>query len=344
MIMFPNRGLYLVAAVVGALAAFVAGSHHGCIHDTIRTLPGYGDTAPTINASYAVYTTIVNGRRFQATQSNFASMRIRLFFDQGDCAAGTCGHCQNVGDTVPTYESASSRTTCQADDVLTTAKKAYMMDRLMPAAASFLASALNVVRVSGNLVVSGGSTCGSAPGTVVPPSHQTTGVADADFVVYVTAAPRTDRESATVAWAGACRQDSAGRPVVAHVNFIPGKLTNAGSRQIQRNRRAQPANADDQHPAVEQPLLTANIDLLQQNLPAVTQQLLIIHAIVLRLPVADRQDRASFEPVQTLCRAATARPHQPAASRAQTATSLWPADAPARAAPTCEYHPARRHR
>jgi leishmanolysin len=212
-----------------AVATTAHSSHHDCIHDEIRKVPGYGSTAEMLDVPYAHNTSARTERHFTALQSAWQPIRVKVFFDQGDCAGGTstCGHCTAVGNVVPTFESASSTTTCTSNDVLTDAKKSYIMDKLMPAAVAFYTSALNVVRVSGNLVVSGTATCGSAPGTPVPSDHRSTGVADADFIAYVTAVPKADRTSLTVAWAAACRTDSAGRAVVAHVNFIPGSLTNA---------------------------------------------------------------------------------------------------------------------
>ncbi|MNI51315.1 hypothetical protein D3C73_1060350 [compost metagenome] len=53
-------------------------------------------------------------------------------------------------------------------------------------------------------------------------------------------------------------------------------LANAGGRQIQRHWRAKAAKTDDQYAAVLEPQLAIDIDVLQQNLPTVTQQLLII--------------------------------------------------------------------
>src|SRR5690606_499249 len=60
------------------------------------------------------------------------------------------------------------------------------------------------------------------------------------------------------------------------------QLADPGTGQIERSRTAQSAHADDQHAAVEQALLTLHVDLLQQNLPAVAQQLFVQHATALR--------------------------------------------------------------
>ncbi|MNR41829.1 hypothetical protein D3C85_1602680 [compost metagenome] len=53
-------------------------------------------------------------------------------------------------------------------------------------------------------------------------------------------------------------------------------FTHTRCRQIQRHRRTETAEADDQYATVLQAQLTVDIDVLQQNLPAVAQQFLII--------------------------------------------------------------------
>lgn len=53
------------------------------------------------------------------------------------------------------------------------------------------------------------------------------------------------------------------------------QFTDTCRRQVQRHGRPQAAKTDNQHPAVFKPQLTVNIDLSQEDLPAVAQQLLI---------------------------------------------------------------------
>ena len=47
--------------------------------------------------------------------------------------------------------------------------------------------------------------------------------------------------------------------------------------EIHGGRRAQPARADDQRPRIEQGLLTLDIDFGQQDVPAVAQELVVVH-------------------------------------------------------------------
>ena len=55
------------------------------------------------------------------------------------------------------------------------------------------------------------------------------------------------------------------------------QVTDAGRGEIQRNGRAEPAEPDDQHVGCKQPLLPLDVDLGQHDLPAVTQQLVVVH-------------------------------------------------------------------
>lgn len=63
---------------------------------------------------------------------------------------------------------------------------------------------------------------------------------------------------------------------VDRVEIRQMQLTDTGRRQIQRDRRTEAAEADDQHAAVFELQLPIDVDVLQQNLPAVAQQFLII--------------------------------------------------------------------
>ncbi|MCY1406806.1 hypothetical protein D9M71_220860 [compost metagenome] len=53
------------------------------------------------------------------------------------------------------------------------------------------------------------------------------------------------------------------------------QLANPGGRQVQRDRRAEAAEPDDQRLALLEPQLAVDVDLCQQYLPAVAQQFLI---------------------------------------------------------------------
>src|SRR5690606_103495 len=47
--------------------------------------------------------------------------------------------------------------------------------------------------------------------------------------------------------------------------------------EVQRRRRAEAAGADDQDGGFEQALLRLDADLVEQNVPAIAQELLVVH-------------------------------------------------------------------
>ncbi len=63
---------------------------------------------------------------------------------------------------------------------------------------------------------------------------------------------------------------------VDRVEIRQMQLPDTGGGQIQRHRRTETAKADNQHATVLELQLPVDVDVLQQNLPAVAQQFLII--------------------------------------------------------------------
>ncbi|MNE95653.1 hypothetical protein D3C80_1937670 [compost metagenome] len=58
------------------------------------------------------------------------------------------------------------------------------------------------------------------------------------------------------------------------------QLADPGRGQVQRHRRAEAAEADDQHATVLEPQLAVDVDLRQEDLPAVAQQFVVTqHAV-----------------------------------------------------------------
>lgn len=162
-------------------------------------------------------------RMFVATATDYSNMRFKYFFD-----VDNQGKCASAGTMTTSYQGASTNdVNCTENDVLTTLKRDYIINVLMPQAANFLRGALKVIPVSGTLIAPA-----SCHGITVPTSHSTTGISDADFVAYVTAAPLAPTSSnGTVAWALSCANDASGRPTAGHVNFVPSALSNANVRK-----------------------------------------------------------------------------------------------------------------
>eukprot|EP01062_Namystynia_karyoxenos_P040080 TRINITY_DN29210_c0_g2_i1.p1 TRINITY_DN29210_c0_g2~~TRINITY_DN29210_c0_g2_i1.p1 ORF type:complete len:1115 (+),score=255.03 TRINITY_DN29210_c0_g2_i1:88-3345(+) len=207
---------------------------HDCIHDRIMR----GATGPSrVNVSYAQ-----DGRDRSRRGAALARqpMRIKWFWGESNGCSPASGnpdkncYCEYNGDTVPTFENSVQR--CTQDQVMTTKLKNYL-DDIMKDAVAWLSAALHVDPVVGNLKtgekICGGYVCNppEAPycgrsswndvGIRTPQSHQTTGVPDVDYIVYVSAVPT---QGNTVAWALTCMSDQRDRPTAAHVNFGPTRV------------------------------------------------------------------------------------------------------------------------
>ena len=71
-----------------------------------------------------------------------------------------------------------------------TYKKTAIQNTIIPQATSFIQSILNVIPVSGSLILSNG-TCGPDGGVDIPSSYSIQGVQNSDIVIMVTARPTT---------------------------------------------------------------------------------------------------------------------------------------------------------
>lgn len=96
------------------------------------------------------------------------------------------GLCHEAGEQV-TLNTDDELYTCKPEDVLTPAKKNFLLNKVIPDVVDRLGTLLNVSRVVGNLPVPG-PTCGCG-GTqaAVSPEIQENGVPDADVVIFMTA-------------------------------------------------------------------------------------------------------------------------------------------------------------
>ena len=197
-----------------ALAAVVALGHNGqqrkrheCIHDTPRIQNELRKNM--VKAPHIKY------RRDFHPQQSYSQIRIvTSTLDLDDSSQ----FCSTTGGTSPDFTGGT--VTCTADDVLTAEKKSILLNNVLPAAITRLEEVLRVQPVSGNLLVPVAA-CGANRHTI-PAAHTTSGVASADFVLYVSAGPTTGN---TLAWAGSCSEDSNGRSVVGRANFGPAHIS-----------------------------------------------------------------------------------------------------------------------
>ncbi|KAK7200596.1 major surface protease gp63 [Novymonas esmeraldas] len=141
-------------------------------------------------------------------------MRIAIFSDD---VSDSGRYCTSPGQTRPDF--LGGNITCGPDDILTGAKKQTLLEMLVPTAVRMHQKRLSVLRERGNIVVNSSvrhvSVCSQFS---IPASHMTTGVADADFVLYVAAGPTSGN---TVAWASTCQYFANGRPSIGAANVSP---------------------------------------------------------------------------------------------------------------------------
>jgi hypothetical protein len=148
---------------------------------------------------------------------------------------------------------------------LTSAQESFLVDQLLPAAMTWVSSALRVVRSSSALhaqrtcfqewpsnrvcglerpsycgvasddyrvtipqfALGGMTVCTASPSSGCSSSADGGGYPDADFVLYVTAAESRICTGAVLAYASTCVRDQFDRPVFGHANFCPSKLSAA---------------------------------------------------------------------------------------------------------------------
>eukprot|EP01119_Soliformovum_irregulare_P001119 TRINITY_DN1082_c0_g1_i1.p1 TRINITY_DN1082_c0_g1~~TRINITY_DN1082_c0_g1_i1.p1 ORF type:complete len:653 (-),score=144.97 TRINITY_DN1082_c0_g1_i1:45-2003(-) len=182
--------------------------HHNCIHDELV------QEEIKLGKKRIVQNT-------QVKRQNGPPLPLRVKIDTGafdvDLAI-----CRSVGQTVVT-DSAGTQYVCQAKDVFTDDKRAFLETELIPGAEAKFAELLNVMRASGPLTLPGNSCgCGGRQAIAIPSNstYLTSGV-DADIVVFMTARPTFN---GTVAWACPCMYEGDGRPISGFINWGPNTI------------------------------------------------------------------------------------------------------------------------
>ena len=148
---------------------------HDCIHEHLPRLAS--QRTPQRYVAFEKAATAEGGGTPQA-------LRIHVSAESLSSDPGRA--CFSEGESYSAFEGGDEYT-CAPADVITAAKRAILLEQLMPQATSALSGLLRVQRLDGPLVL-GNARCGYGGGVPVPEAHRTAGV-DADFVVYLTARP-----------------------------------------------------------------------------------------------------------------------------------------------------------
>ncbi|KAJ0409424.1 hypothetical protein P43SY_002314 [Pythium insidiosum] len=171
-------------------------------------------------------------RSLAATASTSPFQPLRIVFDLSKLSSDPGYMCTREGEKVTVDGQVF---TCGPSDVLTATKREFLTSVLLPAVHDYFGGTLSVQRVVGNLVVAGLS-CSSTDewaccARSMPSEYRTSGVADADFLLHVTARPTT---GATIAWALPCNVDQFGRPISGQANFGPGRIDTAAAARTEQ--------------------------------------------------------------------------------------------------------------
>ncbi|CUG84503.1 major surface protease, GP63, putative, partial [Bodo saltans] len=188
--------------------------HHGMDRDNYKNVHLSSFTSHQRISSH--------GRSFETEATGFSNIRIVLRTVDVENITKVC---TVVGQVISDME--GSTATCTADDILTTAKKEILLNQVLPQAIALLNARLKVDPVVRNLVVGSTSACSFH---TIPTVDTSTGISNADFVLYVSAAPTHDP---TIAWASYCELDATNkRPLVGRSNFGPKYLTNSSALEL----------------------------------------------------------------------------------------------------------------
>jgi hypothetical protein len=189
---------------------------HECIHDAPHLQDLIAKNLARSAKLMADHSSIAQ-HQFHADQLSTPES-IRIVISKQDLEVAE-RYCTTAGESRPDLTTNGKFLTCMADEVLTVAKKDLLLNQLLPTALARLTSRIKVNRYTSNLIVAR-QACSYFS---IPDSHSTTGVPEADFVLYVAAGPING--STTLAWAGSCQADpTTGRPTAGCVNIDPDHL------------------------------------------------------------------------------------------------------------------------
>lgn len=177
---------------------------HRCIHDS-HIIPSMQDRPIIVGSE-------TSGREGAALAQ--AGIRIMLKVDD----LSTPGKfCQSASGTVPDYIGGSIA--CTADTVLSDAQRTELVSKILPAAVQRLTAAIQVETMTANIVPASSTTCGSN-GITISSADTTSGIPNADLVIYIAAAPIAS--VGTIAFASFCQlHGSTMRPTIGKAVFSP---------------------------------------------------------------------------------------------------------------------------
>lgn len=228
------------AALCSAAMAHSLGGHE-CVHDKLMKHLGGVDFHEQQMLSHDGSGSDSSARRLQSSGDVFEPIRIAVKTDRitNPASEGNLICRSDADQFLPTIATSSSdRSPCSAADVLTSSKRDFLLNKLLPAAVEWFNATLSVRPVSGNLILNQPLPAGSCYGSGYyytltccadqqPSSYSSPGIPNADFLLDVTARPTS---GSTLAWALTCQSNSIARPVSGMANFGPKHMSDDPAR------------------------------------------------------------------------------------------------------------------
>eukprot|EP01113_Clastostelium_recurvatum_P001673 TRINITY_DN1067_c0_g1_i4.p1 TRINITY_DN1067_c0_g1~~TRINITY_DN1067_c0_g1_i4.p1 ORF type:complete len:686 (-),score=137.85 TRINITY_DN1067_c0_g1_i4:52-2109(-) len=203
---------WAIPAVLLVLVSLTVG--HRCIHDQLVATSGSRLRAPNqVPQNYPAD----DFPRGDNTQP------LRILYDTR-YLSGDPATCYNEGETVQAYNGGGNVPhTCTKADILSDSNRDYL-NKLLQDSANKFSSLLQVVRVQepSALTLSSSSQCGYGNGVQIPIDYVSPGVADYDFVAFVTTRPIIGGD--ILAFGGPCLFDQYGRPIAGQLNINPPSI------------------------------------------------------------------------------------------------------------------------
>ncbi|ORC86548.1 surface protease GP63 [Trypanosoma theileri] len=198
----PHTVVLLLCCTIACFAS----AEHRCIFDKIARKAG---TPTTVVVREVPHQRSSGEQAMAISSSTWETMRFRVFTEDIE---NSSRYCTSASDVRPDFT--GDIVQCTEGDVLTSAMRSAIMDRLIPQAVQMHVDRLHVLRTGGNIVVP--TYTGLCGEFTIPSDHHTVGVSNADMVSYAAAGPTS---GSTLAWATTCSALIIGRPVVGVMNF-----------------------------------------------------------------------------------------------------------------------------
>ncbi|EKF28536.1 surface protease GP63, putative,metallopeptidase, putative [Trypanosoma cruzi marinkellei] len=207
--------LQLLVLLLCCVSGSVVAAEHHCISEEIEKKVGPRTTAVVLELP-----TRENGmmRALTASDPDWAPIRFQVFTEDLNDPSKYCTDTKQMrpdflGETVE----------CRKRDILTTEKKAIILNSLLPRALKMHTERLFVKPLTGRVILPEYSS-GVCAQFTIPSSHHTEGVTGADMFLYVSAGPT---QCSIRAWATTCLKLDDGRPVIGMANYGPKVVTDS---------------------------------------------------------------------------------------------------------------------